>query len=501
MEGLFGREISRKEMLALGLFGSAAMMLPLGRVARGFSIDGESPRYTPFSALMPNPAPLAPTSRTATTDYYTVAMREAPTEIIPGIQTRIWGYNGTYPGPTIRTRKNRKVEVRFVNNLPEGTSIHTHGAYVDGDSDGHPSDIIQPGAFKDYYFGNEQNARTQWYHDHVEHHTAMHVYKGLAGFYIIEDDYEKNLKLPSGAQDVPMVIADRLFNADGSLNYPSSVVSNEGFYGDVIAVNGKAQPRFEVAARKYRFRILNGSNARPYKLALSNGRSFTLIGTEGGLREKPVEITELPIWPAERYEVVIDFAKYPVGTKIVLKNLLGEQGTTDQVMRFDVVRKERETATVPAVLRPEADTLDATHLPTTVAAATVTRHWEFAKNNGLFTINGMIWDKNRIDAAPKEGATEIWEFENGGGGWAHPVHVHLLNFKILDRNGQPPLVHEQGWKETVILNEGDTARVLMKWPKVPVGPKPGPYVRRYPFHCHNVEHEDHDMMLQFEVNP
>ena len=154
---------------------------------------------------------------------------------------------------------------------------------------------------------------------------------------------------------------------------------------------------------------------------------------------------------------------------------------------------------MPAVLRPAAQQADATHMATTAAAAVVTRTWRFGKSwDGLYTINGKIYDENRIDAFPREGTTEVWEFSNGWG-WSHPVHLHLVNFKILDRNGRAPRAHERGWKETVDLGPGERVRVLIKWPKVPVGPTPGKFLTRYAYHCHNLEHEDHDMMAQFQV--
>ena len=287
-----------------------------------------------------------------------------------------------------------------------------------------------------------------------------------------------------------------MFNSDGSLKYPDNAVSDTGLEGDVIVVNGAAQPRFEVANRRYRFRILNGSNARPYNLKLSSGKSFQLIATEGGLLEKPVTLTRLPIWPAERYEIVVDFGKEAVGSKVVLQNGLGDSKTS-AIMRFDIVRNEVDDSSVPATLRPAADQVDATRLPP--GPVNVTRTFKFDKSrDGIYTINGKIWNKARIDADPREGDTEIWELDNGWG-WSHPVHIHLINFKILDRNGNPPEPHERGWKETVILNSRDKVRVKMRWPEVPVGPTPGDFVYRYPFHCHNLGHEDHDMMAQIEV--
>jgi FtsP/CotA-like multicopper oxidase with cupredoxin domain len=218
---------------------------------------------------------------------------------------------------------------------------------------------------------------------------------------------------------------------------------------------------------------------------------MTLIASEAGFLERPVPISSVFMAPAERYEVVVDFAKYPLGSKVVLRNLQGGARTTD-VMRFDVVRDAVDTSTVPARLRtipriPETD-------------ATVFRTFKFERGNGQWQINGKTFDANRIDAAPRVGDTEIWTLVNGSGGWLHPIHIHLLNFQVLDRNGKPPLPQEAGWKETVKLGPNETVRVIMKWPAIPeIGAPRGDFFDRYVFHCHNVEHEDHDMMMQIRV--
>jgi spore coat protein A len=194
---------------------------------------------------------------------------------------------------------------------------------------------------------------------------------------------------------------------------------------------------------------------------------------------------------------VVDFADVPVGGSVVLKNLGGKDGTAN-VMRFDVTHRVEDDSRVPPVLRPPKDQEDPTHLPADPSEAVRTRRWVFKRQHGYWSINGKIWDPDRIDAAPREGEVEIWEFVNNGGGWVHPIHLHMANFKILSRNGRAPRPWERGWKETVFLDGNETARVLIKFPEVPVEGT-GEYTRRYAYHCHLVEHEDHDMMLQFEV--
>ena len=500
-------DLNRRDLIKLGVLTTAALAVP--KAASAYSSytsgDGAMTAPAPFQQALTQPPLLAPVRSDSYADYYELTSARTAATILPGVSTPVSGYNGSYLGPTLRVRSGRTSVVTHTNGIAVPTSVHTHGAYVDGDSDGHPSDAIAPGAKKSYVLPNGQNARTQWYHDHVEHQTATNVYAGLSGFYLISDALEDALPLPAGEFDVPLCIQDRLFNSDGTLNYPASAVSDDGLAGNVIVVNGKAQPFFQVSARRYRFRILNGSNARPYALGLSNGQSFQLIATEGGLIDAPVPLTSLPIWPAERYEIVIDFAKVPVGSSVVLTNTLGS-GSTAQIMRFDVVRAVKDDSSVPAQLRSTADQADATHQDTSVAAATVTRSWNFGKTwDNVYVINGKVYDVNRIDALPRAGDTEIWEFQTGFG-WSHPVHVHLTNFKILDRNGNPPPVHERGfWKETVVLHPNEKVRVLMKWPTVPARPfvsvpaTAGLFTDRYVFHCHNLGHEDHDMMAQFRV--
>ena len=515
----YRREITRSEVLKLSALGSAALLLPFGQAVR--AAQESSPNFSPYQSDLPLLPVLEPTSSTTTYDSYEIVQRKGTAEIIPGYSTPIWGYNGLYPGPTIKVRKGREARVRHVNQLRDPVTVHTHGIYENGDNDGHPNDLIQPKRAKTYFFRNYQNARTLWYHDHAEHVTAQHLYKGLAGFYLVGDEFEDSLPLPRGEYDVPLIIQDRIFNGDRTLNYPPHgvVVSDNGFLGDVIVVNGKAQPRFAVATRKYRFRILNGSNARPYTLALSNGQPFTLIGTEGGLLETPISLTSLPIWPAERYEVVIDFSDHSLNSQVILKNTRGGNtsggsGTTAEIMRFDVVRSETDDSSVPNPLRPESEQADPTHQLTkeevdAARNAATTRRWEFGRKRSrtggpLYVINGKTYDKYRIDAFPREGDTEIWEFANPFAQfqWSHPVHLHLTNFKILDRNGGPPPSRETGWKETLILGPGEVVRVLIKWPEVPLGAQPeGKFARKYVFHCHNLEHEDHDMMAQFKVVP
>jgi spore coat protein A len=441
-----------------------------------------SPPVVPFQAVFRTPPVLKPARVDAHTDYYELTMRPAALEILPGWTTTVWGFDGQFPGPTIKARSGRRVVIRQTNQLPDAKpSIHLHGGHVEASSDGHPTDVIATGKAKDYVYPNRQIASTLAYHDHQMGRTGPNVYMGLLGAYLIEDEFEAALDLPSGDHDVPLIIQDRAFRLDGSLLYSPDMM--EGALGDVVLVNGVPQPRFEVANRRYRLRILNGSNARPYELSLSSGQLFMQIATDGGLLPHPVARTTIPLFPLERVEAVVDFADVPVGSQVVLRNEL-DQGRTGLVMRFDVKRREKDQSRLPTTLRP-LERLEE-------ASAQTRRDFKLGMNmaGGMgWTINEQRFDPARVDASPRLGATEIWRFVNDSG-MSHPMHVHLDMFQILDRNGAPPADSDAGWKDTVAVGPRETVRVLVRFTDYP---------GRYLIHCHNLEHEDNSMMAQFEV--
>ena len=267
--------------------------------------------------------------------------------ILPGVQTPIFGYNGIAPGPTILARRGTPLNVAVSNELPAKhpnwgyeawTSVHLHGSASKPQYDGYASDITRVGQTKTYQFPNNQESRTLWYHDHGVHHTAENAYMGLAAMYLMSDELEDRLPIPKGAYDLPMVIADKMFAANGSLMYDDE--GHSGLYGDVMLVNGQPWPNLKVAKRKYRFRILNASLSRGLRLQLSNSAPMTVIATDGGLMPKPQTTVQLRVGMAERYEVVIDFAQYAPGTKIQLRNLgvpnSRDFDNTDKVMQFEV---------------------------------------------------------------------------------------------------------------------------------------------------------------------
>jgi spore coat protein A, manganese oxidase len=482
--------MNRRQFVALsgGLIGGAA----LSQAASEHELAIDPVRR--FQVPLPIPQVLMPTHADPTTDYYDIEQRQARVEIIPGRRTTIWGYEGAFPGPTIKARRGRAVVVRHANRLSTPTVVHLHGSVSPPDSDGFPMDHIMPGESRTYTYPNAQRAATLWYHDHAMDHTGRNIYMGLAGLYLIEDDEERALGLPDGDYDVPLLIQDRLFASDGSFHYHT--VNHLAASGGTMLVNGAPWPRLDVATRKYRFRIVNGSNATPLRLALSSGDPLIQIATDGGLLSAPVPCRDIPLAMAERVEVIIDFSRHAVGTKVVLQNLdtAGVRGSiSNEIMRFHVTREARDDRILPARL---ADVQ-----PLLRSEAIRTRHFVFSARPSLgivpipsWRINGQVFDPDHSIASPQYDDVEIWRFTNrrflGVLGLVHPVHVHLVTFMVLERNGGPPLAHETGWKDTVAVEKGEDVSVIARFDG---------YRGRYLLHCHNLEHEDHSMMARFDV--
>jgi FtsP/CotA-like multicopper oxidase with cupredoxin domain len=504
-----------------------------------------SPVGRPFMQPMPIPPTANPVpSPDAGTDTYVITEKRGEAQIVPGKITPIWGYEGITPGPTILARKGRQVNVTFVNNLPpredptgiidaspqdprdhpflpSSTVVHLHGINGDHFSDGYPDDgdgnrphkhRKNPGEAFSHHYPNNQYQRpfTGWYHDHSVHITSPHLYRGLAAFYWLSDQQEDALRLPGspladpgrgyGFFDIPLVQKDVMIDpSSGLLIYDNC--STDGAYGDVMTVNGKQQPRFDVANRKYRFRHLDASDARQYLIAIRKienlrrpvsdetaNEKFFLIGADQGLLFSPEITDRFHTSPAERWEFVVDFSKYTVGQRLVMVNLLARDD--DQklfpLMAFDVTRVEVDTSQVPPVLRPPED-------PADVAPAAQMRSFEFERNGGYWAINDQIFDHNRDDARPLINTNEDWKLSNKSGGWGHPVHMHLGRFQILNIEGRAPRPGElNGFKDTVWVGPNQSITVRQQFWN---------FNDRFVFHCHNGSHEDSDMMGQFNVQP
>ncbi len=502
--------LSRRDLMKMSVLAGATVALPLERSVSGASKVGnriaESRLPAPFTTGFVVPPSIRPvrSDESTGTDFYRISMEPTFAEIVPGLRTRLWGYNGLVPGPTFHVQRGRRTVVRQINNLPRVhpvlgyvpyTSVHLHGSASLPQYDGYASDITNPGEYKDYHYPNFQRAKTLWYHDHGVHHTAENSVMGLAGQYHLHDALEESLPIPHGEYDVPLTITDTMLNSDGSLLFDPN--DESGFFGDVILVNGRPWPAMKVKRRKYRFRILNASVSRSYRWSLSTGDTMTVIGTDGGLVPEPIPLEGFRHGVAERYEVVIDFAKHPPGTRIVLRNAGVKNDidftNTDKVMAFDVVDDAFDPAdnTIP-------ETLDASQ-PTMLlkeSDAVRTRRLDFVRNDGLWTLNGTTWDDvvasrfTKVLANPRINDIEIWELRNKSGGWHHPAHIHFVDFRILSRNGAPPQPQERGAKDVVYLGESESVRVLIKFDD-----GRGKYME----HCHNLVHEDHDMMAQYEI--
>ena len=499
--------LTRRDLIKAGIFAGASMSLPLSRVVSGQSaLDSRMPASKlpqPFTTPFALPPVAVPVRSDETTDYYSMHMQPTYAEIVPGYQTLLFGYEGSVPGPTIKVNQGRQAVVRHCNQLPSvhptlgyqpWTSVHLHGSASLPQFDGYASDITRPDQFKDYQYPNFQAARTLWYHDHGVHHTAENVYHGLVGQYQMFDALEQSLPIPHGAYDIPLVISDALFKNDGSLLF--TLEDENGLWGDVILVNGRPWPVMQVERRKYRFRILGASVARSWNFSLDSGEQMAVIATDGGLMPAPKYVKSFRAASSERYEVIIDFAKYPIGRRVVLRNSSPKNNVnylnTNKIMAFDVVSNATDLSNnkIPAVLNPNNPVM-----ALQPQDAVRTRTFQFHRTNGQWKINGKSW-KDVVNsnyqftlASPAVGDVEIWEFKNLSGGWFHPVHVHLVDFKVLDRNGRPPSPHEMGPKDVVYVGENETVRVITKFEGR----------GRYMIHCHNLIHEDHDMMGQFEV--
>ncbi len=471
---------TRREAMGHG-FASVAMLCALPTVATksASSVKASAALAEPYQADLQVPPSLVPVSSTATEDRYRLAIRQGRAEIIPGRQTPVYGYDGIYPGPTIRARSGKTAVVEVTNSLGFHQNIHLHGGVAPAEFDGHPMQLIEPGGKFTYVYPNRQDAASLWYHDHAHGLSAETMYYGLAGFYIVEDDLERTLELPSGDFDLPLVIQDRSFNEDGSFRYVENV--DEGFMGDTIIVNGSVSPRVTVKRALYRLRFLNASNARVYALQLGGGVPMLQIAGDGGLLEAPVQRNPIPIGPAERVDVLVDFRAARGGAQVHLTNTFGDAGTT-AVMRFDVSSKTATSGRIPTKMRPRE----------AIAEPVTTRRWELmlsASGAPRWQMNGLEFDMDRIDARPKLGTTERWLFVNRSHR-PHPMHLHGFMFRVLERSSGSVHPGERAWKDTTMVDADETVIVQARF---------SPYPGRYVFHCHNMEHQQKAMMLQMEV--
>jgi spore coat protein A, manganese oxidase len=473
-----------------------------------------------FSVPLPVPEPL-------TDADITLTAAETDVQVLPGAPTRMWTYNGSFPGPLIRRPAGEETRITLVNDLPEAAgslTLHHHGNHNAAEHDGQPDGadyVVEPGAQRTYVYeltedGAPARARTQWYHDHSHFRTGRNVWRGLAGMFIVDDPAEDALGLPAGEHDIPLLVADRRFDADNQLTDPFTAPARpdtptgaghgagwppfDEVIGDRMLVNGAPEPYLEVEARRYRFRILNASNFRPINVALSTGQQLTQIATEGGLLPAPVRRDAILLGPAERAEVVVDFAGLRGNVTLQSVPVSGSTRPATApavapIMQFRITGPpaEPDTSRVPSTLST---------LPDWVAEASTTpdRAWTFGLNpsadedgHSSWTINGRTFDHTRVDARPEVGDVETWLLANTTPiATSHYIHLHHSDWVLLSRNGQPPAPHEAGMKETFRLDPGEFVLVARRF-----NDHTGPFM----LHCHMLEHEDHGMMATFEVVP
>jgi spore coat protein A len=463
----------------------------------------------------------------------------------------MWSFGETVPGPTIEARTNHSILIEWVNALPGAhflpidhtlhgaatdqpevrTAVHVHGAKVPPQYDGFPEDWQIPGQTYQAVYPLNQDAATLWYHDHAMGIERLNQYAGLFGFFLVRDEAEDKLTLPSGKYEIPLAFADRLFAEDGSLYYPDSGDPDAPWipelYGDAMLVNGKLTPFLEVEPRPYRFRILNAANSRTWLFSLSNRQSFHQIGSDQGLLSAPVELTQLQLSPGERADIVIDFSATR-GERMTLNNQSWE------LMQFRVAHQPApgtQSSPIPYSLSPtgrvpsgrgERSLLAGVATPSPLrsiqpipeSASVRTRlmilreYMDTAPKRMLMLLNGTRWHEP-VTERPELDSVEIWSFANTTGD-IHPIHLHLVRFQVLDRQsfnadeyllsgnlnfrGAPvlPPPGERGWKDTVQTYPETVTRIIVRFEG---------YTGRYVWHCHLLEHAANEMMRPFEVIP
>ncbi|MCP9762324.1 multicopper oxidase family protein [Lacihabitans soyangensis] len=404
----------------------------------------------------------------------------------------VLGYGEGILGPTIRVKNGENVNINLVNKLSDHTNIHWHGLKIPADMDGHPDQMVMPNETFNYKFKVNQQAGTNWYHPHLHESTAEQVTLGLAGLFIVESDEEKALGLPKDSQEIPLIIQDKRIKADGSINYqPTMKEIMTGYLGENILVNGTSKPFLDVSTRFYRLRILNASSARIYNLALSNKAEFYLIGSDGGLLFQPEPVRNVLISTGERVDILVDFSLAKVGEVVFLKSepfftMGNAQGNQPfDIMAFHVKSQATDTFKLPNSL------LNFSKLSASTNIRSFTLTMDHMAKEGMHKINNKIYKSNRIDETVVLGSVETWDFDNSIGDEAHPMHIHGANFQLVSRMGGRNAIfpHEKAWKDTVLVGPGEKVRVMIKFE----------IKGKFVLHCHNLEHEDDGMMLNFEV--
>ena len=438
---------------------------------------------------------------------------------------RVWGYNGSSPGPLLEAHAGKPFAIEWQNHLPRvhmfpldvsihgaershpavRNVVHVHGAKVPPDSDGYPESWFVPGRGARYYYPNRQDAAMLWYHDHALGITRLNVYAGLYGMFIIRDEHEAKLNLPSGKYEIPITICDRSFNIASQLEYmrfhnlPYARWVPE-FHGSAVLLNGRIFPYLDVEPRKYRLRIVNVANSTFFRLSLAGNAPFLQIGSDQGLLQEPIEQTSVMLAPAERADLVVDFSRYR-GKQVLLRN------EDSEVMQFRVsAAGSRDHSVVPGKLREIPRLSDQSIAHSRIL--TLDEYFSRTGSMAMTLLNATRWSAP-ITERPVINTIETWSFVNLTLD-THPIHVHLVRFQVVERRpfnvaaykktgkliftGPPELPEPnlRGWKDTVCVPPGMVVKIIMKFDGFP---------GRYVWHCHVLEHEDNEMMRPYEVVP
>ena len=401
-------------------------------------------------------------------------------------------------GPTIKANSGETVNVSLLNNLSEETNIHWHGLILPENMDGHPKDVAYAGGSLNYSLPIIQRAGAYWYHPHPHGLTAKQVFMGLAGMFVVNDNEEALLKLPSGEFEIPIIIQDKHFEGNNLEYSPNDDEIMTGYLGEQILINGMHAPFVNVASGWYRLRILNGSTARVYNLGLTGAKQLVIIGADGGLLQSPETTSTILFGPGERVDVLVDFSDLAIGNEIYLVshefsefNVQGRQGFN--LLKFKIDRTTSSSFNVPTTL--------SNITPLNPAQAVKTRTFDIAQliggegghgGMGRHSINGKTFEMDHVGETVSFGTMEIWEFDNLSGDEIHPMHIHGVQFQVLDRVGgrNKLIASEKGWKDTILLMPGEKVRIIMTFSN---------YTGVFVFHCHNLEHEDDGMMLNYQI--
>ena len=445
-------------------------------------------------------------------------IRSGEWSFTPGVKTPTLGLSQDYLGPTIRTRQNSELNLHYQNTLSEGVAIHGHGLHVPGEVDGGPQLEIPPGGQWQPALSIVQPAATCWYHSHTHGKTGHQVYRGLAGMIIIDDEDGDSLELPRhyGIDDLPVIIQDRTFDAQGRLVYSLHDASEDGWLGETVAINGAISPVAMVPAGKVRLRLLNGANARFYIVAFADNRRFYKIASDGGFLTAPVPLSTMEMSPGERCEIIVDLADGNPGELLTLfeDEFEDEDGIVSNLL--DWFARSDKPMPKPSLTLVVDNTLPAHTARLPEELATIIRpnrteimrtrdfilemeegggsdHGENGDNFGMdMTINGAAMDMNVINEHVERGVWERWRIRSDQG--AHPFHVHGCSFLIEQMDGAPTPPDQEGWKDMVVLDDDDWSEIVVRFDHLATEQHP------YMYHCHILEHEDRGMMGQFTVS-